>query len=280
MWLGTEADAGHTCAVLTSVRIRCWGHGSRGKLGYGNEENVGDDELPASVGDVDVPGSFAQFAFGSWHTCALTDIGTVRCWGLGSGGRLGYGNNETIGDDETPASVGDVEIGGTVVQLAAGVYHTCALLTTGAVRCWGYGLAAALGYGNVETIGDDETPVSAGDVNVGGTVVQLSAGFNHTCALLSDATVRCWGTGLAGELGLGDNLRIVGDDESPASVPPVDVGGPVRALASGSNHVCALLTNGALRCWGSGDDGKLGYGNTEMIGDDEAPAAAGDVPIR
>ncbi len=163
----------HTCALLDRGAVRCWGAGSFGRLGYGNTDDIGDDEIPASAGDVDVGGTVTQIAAGSAHTCALLDRGAVRCWGAGSFGRLGYGNTDDIGDDETPASAGDVDVGGTVTQIAAGGAHTCALLDTGAVRCWGLGGLGKLGYGNTDDIGDDETLASAGDVDVGGIVGPL-----------------------------------------------------------------------------------------------------------
>ena len=79
-----------------------------GQLGYANEDDVGDDETPASAGDVDVGGVVTQLAAGDWHTCALLDTGAVRCWGSNENGELGYGAIGDVGDDETPASVGDV----------------------------------------------------------------------------------------------------------------------------------------------------------------------------
>ena len=110
-------------------------------------------------------GTVIQIDAGVFHTCALLDTGAVRCWGAGGTGRLGYGNSVTIGDDETPATAGDVDVGGTVAQIVTGS-HTCALLDTGAVRCWGSGTDGKLGYGNTTIIGDNETPASAGDVNI------------------------------------------------------------------------------------------------------------------
>jgi alpha-tubulin suppressor-like RCC1 family protein len=85
---------------------------------------------------------------------------------LAGHGQLGYGNTNTIGDDETPASAGDVDVGETVTQISAGAAHTCALLASGNIRCWGQGSDGRLGYGNQSDIGDDETPVSAGNVPV------------------------------------------------------------------------------------------------------------------
>ena len=69
----------------------------------------------------------------------LGAVGTGARLGGQGNGQLGYGNTNSIGDTETQASAGDVEVGGSVLQVAAGGSHTCALLTTGAVRCWGVG---------------------------------------------------------------------------------------------------------------------------------------------
>ena len=268
----------HMCALLEMGTVRCWGSGSHGQLGYGDSENIGDDEAPSSAGDVVVGGRVTQLAAGSDHTCALMETGAVRCWGNGDGGRLGYGDEKDVGDDEDPSSAGDVEIGGHVIQLVAGDGHTCALMEMGTVRCWGHGSHGQLGYGRTESIGDDEVPSSAGDVAVDGRVIQLVAGRFHTCALLEMGEIRCWGSGEHGQLGYGDRDSI-GDDETPSVAGPVPVGGRVSQLAAGHFHTCALLEVGTVRCWGSGSNGKLGYGSTVNIGDDEEPSSAGDVAI-
>jgi cysteine-rich repeat protein len=277
-WSRLATGRYHTCALLYTGAVRCWGRGESGQLGYGNTNNIGDDEVPASIGYVNVGGTVVQLAAGDSHTCALLDSGAVRCWGDGFYGQLGYGNSNDIGDNEAPASASDVNVGGTVVQIVAGGVHTCALLDTGAVRCWGGGFSGRLGYGNTNNIGDNEAPALAGNVNVGGTVVQLAAGTSHTCALLDSGTVRCWGLGLYGRLGYG-NANNIGDNEVPASVGDVTVGGTVIQIAAGEYHTCALLDIGAVRCWGSGDNGRLGYGNTDTIGDNDSPASAGDVNV-
>ena len=159
------AGEAHTCALLRTGKVRCWGSYSNGRLGYDIHQNIGDDETPASAGNVDVgTGTVVQLTAGDTHTCALLDTGAMRCWGTGSEGELGYANIDAIGDDETAGSGGDVDVGGAVVQAVAGDYHTCALLDTGVLRCWGWGAEGQLGYGNTNDIGDDETPDSAGDV--------------------------------------------------------------------------------------------------------------------
>jgi len=267
-----------TCGRLDTGSVRCWGDGAFGQLGYGDTVNIGDDEAPVSAGDVDLGGPVVELAGGATHNCALIETGAVRCWGNGEFGRLGYGNTNHIGDDETPAAAGDVNVGGIVVELAAGGFHTCARLDSGAVRCWGQAASGQLGYGNTNDIGDDETPASAGDVDVGGNAVEIAAGHSHTCARLDSGTVRCWGKGSYAQLGYG-NTNDVGDDEAPAAAGDVDIGSAVSAITAGDHHTCVRLVSGAVRCWGWGDYGLLGYGNTESIGDDEFPAAVGDIPL-
>ncbi len=334
--IAVSAGEGHTCALLDDHRLRCWGFGGNGRLGYGTTQDVGDDETPAAVTPVDVgPGrAVAAVSSGGAHTCALLDDGTVRCWGYAAAGQLGYGNDTDL---HAPAGAIDLGAGRTAVAITAGVSHSCALLDNGAVRCWGYALFGQLGYGNATTIGDTETPgsVEPVDLGAGRSATAISAGSQHTCALLDDAKVRCWGYGGNGQLGYANTLS-VGDDETPGSVGPVDVGagrtatsisagrqhtcatlddasvrcwgggtfgqlgyanqlpvttpgpaGPVAlganrtasAIATGEYHTCALLDAGAVRCWGYGASGRLGYCNQRSIGDDETPAAAGPVDL-
>src|SRR5690606_23903460 len=166
------AGSQHTCAPLDGGRVRCGGGqypefrvdnlASHGQLGYANMDTIGDDETPASAGDVDVGGAVIQLDANGRHTCTLLETGRVRCWGSNRAGQLGYGNTNNIGDDEHPATAGDVNVGGDVTQLAVGGFHTCAVLKGGWVRCWGYNHNGQLGYGNTNTIGDDETPATAG----------------------------------------------------------------------------------------------------------------------
>ncbi len=267
----------HTCALMESGAVRCWGHGAYGQLGYGRTSNVGAVNEPKDAGDVDVGGRVVEVAAGKYHTCVRLESGAVRCWGRNDYGQLGYGDTVNRGDTELPWEAGDVNVGGTVLELTAGWYHTCARLEGGAVRCWGYGAPGQLGYGNTEIIGDNETPSAAGDVDVGGVVAELTAGESHTCARLEGGGVRCWGAGTHGRLGYG-NVNTIGNDEPPSSAGDVSVGGPVLELDAGLAHTCARLESGRVRCWGAGILGRLGYGNTRNVGDDELPSSVGDVP--
>ena len=268
----------HACALLTTDNVRCWGDGTSGRLGYGNTTAIGDTETPASAGDVDVGGPVVKIAAGAQHTCAILRTGAVRCWGAGADGRLGYGNMSSVGDNEHPVTAGDVDLGGTAIQIAAAGRHTCALLDTGAVRCWGSALQGRLGYANPADIGDDEAPRAAGDVDVGGRVTQLATGSAHTCAIVA-GNVRCWGAASHGRLGYGGASIVIGDDEAPHVRPVIQLGGPAEQIAAGGRHVCALLTGGNVVCWGSNANGQTGNPTRDAIGDDEAPSAAGPIDL-
>jgi alpha-tubulin suppressor-like RCC1 family protein len=276
----------HACAILDQGQVRCWGYGAEGQLGYGNTNFIGDNETPGSFGPVDLGAgrTAAAITAGGYHTCTILDNGRVRCWGLGSNGQLGYGNTRSVGDNETPGSVGPVDLGAgrTAVAVAAGGYHTCAILDNGKVRCWGEGRQGQLGYGNQKDIGDNETPASVGAVKLGAgrKAVAITAGIRHTCALLDNGKVRCWGAGSSGQLGYG-NTKTIGDHETPASVAPVKLGARRRAIAisASGRHSCAVLDNRTVRCWGTGKFGQLGYGNTRDIGDNENPGSVGPVKL-
>jgi alpha-tubulin suppressor-like RCC1 family protein len=276
-----SAGEAHTCALLDTGDVRCWGNNANGELGYGHARTIGDDELPASEPLVDTGGKVVQVAAGGFHTCALLEGGGVRCWGYNAEGQLGYGHTNDVGVFESPAAAPLVELGGRAVQLATGEYHTCALLDDGSIRCWGKNYCGELGYGHQQNIGDDEQPSSAGPVPVGGSAVQITAGSGTTCALLEGGVVRCWGCSGLGQLGLG-RATSVGDDEFPSAVPVVSVGGAVAQLASGLHHTCAILVDGSVRCWGLNVAGELGIGDNRSVrylGDDEPASSAPAVDL-
>ncbi len=157
--------------MLTTGNVRCWGDNTFGQLGLGNNENVGDNELATT--NVNLGTTATAITAGQFHTCALLTGGAVRCWGDNSSGQLGLGNTDNIGDNELPTT--NVNLGGaTALAVAAGGAHTCALLNTGAVRCWGWNFFGALGLGNQSNIGDDELPTT--NVNLGGATATAIVG--------------------------------------------------------------------------------------------------------
>ncbi len=280
---GSRGGAFHSCATLQSTgELKCWGAQTFFQLGVpGLTENIGDDEPASAAAVVSVgAGVIAEVAAGARHTCVRFDDDRVRCWGEASDGALGYGNTNDIGDGEFPNAAGDVPVGDTVTRLTAGFFHTCVITGSDEVRCWGRGANGRLGYGNTVSVGVAQQPADVGSVDIGvGTPVDIVAGAAHTCVLMDDGAVRCWGVADQGQLGYG-NLSSIGDNEDPSVAGNVPVGGPASAIAADGNHTCAIMEDtGALRCWGQGGDGRLGYGNLANIGDNEFPSSVGDVPL-
>lgn len=290
----------HSCAVIPASSVRCWGYGGDGQLGYGNGLSIGDDDVPSSAGPVDLGAGHTAKAVsaGGVHTCALRDDNAVLCWGYSGDGRLGYPARNDIGLVDVPGTVGPVDLGPgrTAKAISAGGAHSCAILDDDTVRCWGFGFDGRLGYNDTESIGNDEQPSTAGPIDFGADdrVKAITTGGAHSCAILFDDTVRCWGFGNNGRLGYG-NTDYVGrgcvingtqcietpDAPSPASVGPVSLGDgrTAKAISAGEAHTCAILDNDTLRCWGSGSSGRLGYGSSTSIGDNELPSTAGPVNL-
>ena len=276
----------YTCALLDDETVKCWGSNYEGALGLEHSSNVGDgagemgDNLPpVSLGT----GRLAkQIAVGYFHTCALLNDETVKCWGSNTLGQLGLGHTSQVGDEAgemgdnlPPVSLGT---GRLAKQIAAGGYHTCALLDDDTLKCWGSNTLGQLGLGHTSQVGDEAgemgdnlPPVSLG---TGRLAKQIAAGGYHTCALLDDDTVKCWGRNYNGELGLEHTSR-VGDEagEMGDNLPPVSLGTGrlAKQIAAGgfsSFHTCALLDDETVKCWGSNTHGQLGLEHTSHVGDE------------
>ncbi len=291
-WPAAGPTARHGCATTAGGELRCWGANDRGQLGYGHTQTIGDDETVLDAGPVDVGGAVGLVALGGAHTCAVVDGNApgVRCWGANDRGQLGLGHTDDIGDDETPASAGPVDLGDVPVLIAAGHAHTCAVFQDGSVRCWGANDRGQLGLGHTSDVGDDETPAQVAAVPLPVPVDFVNTEFNglavgraHTCVVGQDQKVYCWGANGRGQLGYG-HTEDVGDDETLDTLAPVELGGIALAVGAGADFTCAsVLVQDAnetgLRCWGANDRGQLGLGHTNDVGDDETPAQAGPVPI-
>jgi alpha-tubulin suppressor-like RCC1 family protein len=229
----------HTCAY-TATGVDCWGKNTDGQLGDGSSS---DSTVPVPVAGLDNTVS-AVYAGAGDHTCVAFARKAPQCWGLNLFGELGDG---TTAPAHLPVPLGP--LAGTLITIAPGYTHTCALEKSG-VECWGLNADGELGNG---TTVDAHVPASV--VGLASPVTQVAAGFSHTCAVVGGG-VKCWGSNAHGELGNNSTL--------PSSAP-VDVsglGGGVVALAAGNQHTCALLAGGAVRCWGANDWGQLGDGST------------------
>jgi alpha-tubulin suppressor-like RCC1 family protein len=283
------AGASHTCVLLIGGVIKCWGYNVAGELGLGDDVSRGS--LPGDMGDtlptvsLGTGRSVVHVATGGDATCALLDHGALKCWGGNADGRLGLGdsNDRGLHPDEMGDHLPTVDLGtgAVITAVAMGSNHTCAILATGAVKCWGSNFSGQLGLGDQMTrgaragdMGDNLPPLELG---TGRTARKIAAGDEHTCALLDDDTMKCWGNNVAGQLGLGDrNDRGYGSGTMGDALATVNVGTGHHAvqIAAGAAHTCALLENGAVKCWGHNTYGALGTGDTKDRGG--APGEMGD----
>lgn len=308
------ADMDTTCAKLDDGTVKCWGYS-----GYGTPTGIPNmwsgemgDALrtaPLPAGSVVAIGAgggygFALLADGAlygWgvnanaytfvagsgivdfqrsseydarHYCGLRDDGAVLCvpWYGPTYGEVGWPLDPTVEGAYPPVLLGS---GRTATAIALGDDHTCALLDDQTVKCWGRNQYGQLGYGDTVNRGLDTTAM--GDalpvVPLGAPAVAITAGRGHTCALLEAGEVKCWGYNAAGELGLGDVANRGDGPGEVAALAPIPLGEAAIAIDAGT-HTCALLTSGAVKCWGPNDAGELGLGDTEARGDQPGEVAA------
>ena len=276
---GASQYGSHVCVRMETGDVRCWGSGKFGKLGYGHTNVIGDNERPSTTTTVDIGGKAKMLAAGKYTTCVVLENDDLRCWGWNKHGQLGLGHTDAIGDDELPSSTDPIDVGGTPVRVSAGRRHGCAVLKSGDVRCWGWNKHGQLGLGHTDAIGDDELPADVPPVELAGPATDVSAGGIHTCALLESGEVQCWGDSRFGQLGYGHE-QTIGDNEVPADSGTVSLGEPVAAISAGNFHTCVALESGDIRCWGLNKFGQLGYGHTNVIGNDEPPSSVAVVPAR
>jgi alpha-tubulin suppressor-like RCC1 family protein len=276
----------HTCAVFADGNVHCWGRNVEGQLGAAFElARVGDDENPVLADlELDFERDVSALTAGLAHTCALFVDGGVRCWGVGDQTMYPQSVASLLGVSEaalhaTPSGlvdplVGeDVQLPGPAIQISAAPSgaHTCALLASGDVACWGMNGDGQCGVGDEDphVVAPEQTlPV----LDFGGRAVEVRAGDLHTCVLLADGSVVCFGSGKRGRLGYGATAS----RSSPGDAVPV--GEPALRVAATAGSTCVLLTGGRVRCWGYDNDGQLGYGHSRTIGELETPADAATLP--
>jgi hypothetical protein len=238
----------HTCARLAERRVVCFGDNSFGQLGDGSLEPRSG---PVTVGGIE---DAVSISAGRDHTCALREDGGISCWGAAVDGQLGAGIARSAVASGTLVAIEEVPEG--VTLLRAGGLHTCVLASEGRVHCWGANDAHQIGdAGGGEQ--DDRVGRPARVVDLEGAI-ELAVGSRHTCALMTDGTVLCWGANHFGQLG---------DGSQQGRNRPVLVRGLDDALSvfAGARHTCVARRRGDQVCWGAGRLGQLGAGDDETV---------------
>ncbi len=274
------AGLDHACAILDDDTVKCWGAGAYGKLGIGSTSDKGS--APGDMGD-SLPivnlgtGRTAKWVAANFdHTCAVLDYGSVKCWGKNAQAQLGSGDLENRGDQ--PNEMGDklkavnLGTGRTAERVDLGELHTCALLDDESVKCWGNNSFGTLGIDSTNAHGGAASGMGnnlpAAILGAGRTAKSLEAGYAHTCALLDNDLLKCWGNSVNGQLGLGSQKTWGDQAGEMAALPTVDlgVGRTPIAISAIAHHSCALLDDGHVKCWGYNNFGQLGQGDTQSRG--------------
>lgn len=244
--IAITAGEAHSCALLADHTVRCWGANAAGQLGNGLTTQDPSPTPTPVKGLWDV----VQLATGQAHSCARLKNKTVKYWGPNTRGQLGTGSTTFL---PTP-QVASVLDGVSIQDLSLGDNISCAIRSDGFMVCWGNN-----DHGQIAPNDETEfllkphtiTPWAAAD-----SAVQLSIGSDHSCAVLKDRSVKCWGQKLYNQLGDGASYY-----SGFAKVPPVTVPGISQAshIKVGLHFSCALTGNaGKLQCWGLNDHGQLG----------------------
>ncbi len=246
--LGNE----HSCS-LQSGQIRCWGLNYDGALGYGDTNSR--TAPPTAFVDLGVGRIAKALAVGSGHVGVILDNGTLKCWGSNSNGQLGFGGYHRPNSPPQPPSISAL---GALQKPLPWEPSTPALSSTTILSSVGDGISSD-SLATVTPQTELLPPTTTVDLGVGRTAKDLALGQNHTCALLDNGTLKCWGRNSSGQLGYGDTI----DRNSPPA-NPVDLGTgrTAKALALGDTSSCVILDNDAVKCWGENKSGQLGYGDT------------------
>ena len=238
----------HTCAILDNGSVSCWGYGGYGQLGNGL--NGQDLVTPTQTASLGTGRTAVAISAGALHTCVILDNGSVSCWGATEQ----IGNGDWL-DRNTPTLTNSFGIGRTAVAISAGNAHTCVILDNGSVSCWGHGGGGRLGNGDTE---QRLSPTLTETLGQGRTAVEISSGLDHTCVVLDNGSVSCWGSGTYGKLGVGGSST--NDEPSPQLIHSLGSDRTATKISSGNHHTCALLDNGEVTCWGQDNNGRLGHG--------------------
>jgi len=238
----------YACALLSTGTIKCWGIQGNGALGDGSGSN---SNIPVSVSGLTNVNSIGT---GNGTNCAVLQAGTAYCWGYNWTGQVG--NGTTGATVATPAQVSGLT---TATQAIAGQNSSCALLSSGSVKCWGTGANGSLGDGQTYVGNDGQsTPVTVSGIS---TATQIAKGDDYGCALLSGGSIKCWGFNSSGQLGDGSTTS----RNTAVSVSGISTATQISARTS---NTCALLQDGSIKCWGWYGSGMLG---TAVASDSSSP---------
>jgi alpha-tubulin suppressor-like RCC1 family protein len=251
--ISISVGKGYACGLISSGNAYCWGWNEYGQLG---NKSTTDSSISVAMsapkGENTL--SFSNLSTGLRHACGLTLGGKAYCWGWNKFGQLG---NKSTTDSIIPIAIADSVAEGNLAfsSISAGDYHTCGIVSSGKIYCWGRNEDGQLGNGklinsNIPVLvvtPQHEPSLSFSSVAVSG---------NHTCAVSTDGKAYCWGYNSDGQLGNNSNIS------TNVPVAVVDLINTNKLIfskiTSGYSSTCALTLQGRVYCWGKNDNGELG----------------------
>ena len=249
----TLGHSGHACAVINDGSARCWGTGQHGRIGDGTGDNKQSPSPVAFSQKFASNTTTTAISAGDLHTCAILNYGNVSCWGRGVGSAIGIPLNNN--DQNFPRATNSLGVGRTAVNISLGYQFACVLLDNSLVSCWGDGNYGQMGNGN--TAANNPTPTPTNSFGANRTVVSIASGYDHTCVILDNGSVSCWGSNSYGALGRGS---LGGWSSSPELTNSLGPNRTAVYISSGYQSTCVVLDNGEAKCWGYNQYGQLGDG--------------------
>ncbi len=270
----------HNCAVMQNSsttltgKIMCWGSNGSGRLGD-NSSTSSTTPVYVQVSPAVALTNAVSVSTGKDHTCALMANGGIKCWGENIFGQLGI--------NSTTDSLTAVDVIGygpvyskRAVRVYAGDGFTCAISSVNELKCWGSNASGQLGQDNLVNLGDGasemEALASAAAINLGTgrTPIDIAIAGASVCALLDNATIKCWGNNLSGQLGLGDlsNRGDVAGEMAALTATPLGTSAIPFEIAGGGLSFCSIISLPAesfvVKCWGRNNYGQLGNSETPL----------------
>ena len=249
------AGGHYTCAILDDASVKCWGQNDYGQLGIGSNSNT---NTPTSINSLGTGRTAVSLATAFSTVCALLDDGSVKCWGRDNFGQLGDGSG-SASTNSPPSSSINLETNRTAKAITGGEFHFCAILDDDSIKCWGRGVEGQLGSGGTGGTYNSYVPSKAtGSLGTGRYAVAIDAGYDHTCALLDNGDVNCWGSDAQGQLGNGATSSSNVASLISSNSINLGTGRTAISISAGGTHTCAQLDDGKLKCWGNRADGQVG----------------------
>ncbi|PIP17259.1 MAG: hypothetical protein COX44_00885 [Candidatus Portnoybacteria bacterium CG23_combo_of_CG06-09_8_20_14_all_37_13] len=299
---GISTGDSHQCVLSTDKQVICEGDNTYGQLGIGTFEQPSPADIPTPVIFTGLTSSsVVKISAGAYHTCALLDNGRVACWGRDDNLQIGLrvsgcsqisGKNTNLPVEITrcvDSKTCVIDYVEQVIDISAGSEYTCLLFQDHHAECYLDESFGQLG-GRPGDRSDDEwyngckpylndygrfatgfyTNVTESEKILLTNIKEITAGqYHHTCALLEDGSIRCFGLNQYGQLGRGDS----GDDTVRADLPVIGIDNAVT-VKLGKEHTCAILDDdgdlvngGPIKCWGNNLDGQLGTGEYSYPGE-------------